>query len=101
MGEFMCAGAVFNEPEEGDFRIVVSMISHFAPRHPNADDEGYINSPGLMVQEYGPRYSKDGFELCGGGKWRFVCPLVDANIHGCIHGLPSMRRFNESPYQVA
>jgi hypothetical protein len=94
MEQLMTAGACFAEPDEGDLRLAWKVLTHFLPRSPSADESGNVYAPGVMVQEYGPRYSKDGHELCGGGVWRNVCPLVDypeLYPHGVL-GLPSLRQ---------
>jgi hypothetical protein len=63
------------EPDEGDLRIVRGPVKEFEPGNPAADEDGWVSRPGFLVQEYGPRYSNDGFELCGGGVWRTKGPL--------------------------
>lgn len=77
MEQLMTAGACFAEPDEGELRLAWRMLIHFLPNSPSANKFGNVHAIGIVVQEYGPRYSDDGFELCGGGVWRSICPLVD------------------------
>jgi hypothetical protein len=66
----MTAGACFMQPEEGSLRLVVGKV------YSCMDDVGQI---GIVVQEYVPQISEDGFELvcC---EWRDICPLTDAHF---------------------
>lgn len=90
----MTAGACFADPDEGDLRLAWANIIHFMPSSPNANEMGNVTAPGVMVQEYGPRYDKDGFELSGGGVWRDFCPLVDfPELHSYrVRHLPNLRQ---------
>lgn len=75
--ETLTAGACFFEPQEGDLRLVWRTLTHYLPRDNRADGMSNVDLGGVMVQEYGPRYSDDGFALCGGGRWENICPLAD------------------------
>lgn len=90
----MRAGEIFEQPDEGDIRIVVGKLSYWLPNDVRADDLGYVVVTGLLVQEYGPQYDEEGFELTGEGQWDDLCPLVDFPIlyRSREWQLPNLRR---------